>query len=680
MLSSEDVGSFQLPFDPGRIYEEGGVIDDSYPEFEERPEQIEMASLIADALRSGENLIVEAGTGTGKSLAYLIPLIRFAQETDEPVLVTTNTINLQEQLIQNDLPLIREATGWDFTVGLAKGRSNYICKKRLRSALSKGSQLFARQDKQKELNRLMDWVDETNDGSLSDLPWDVDGEVWNRVNAQRGMCHCHESSFQEHCFFRESREQIQQADVIVANHYFFMEDVALRKQANTGVLPDYGAVVVDEAHNLETVARRSFGLDISFLQCKYLVRDLYQPDDRSGTLVALDASSTDPVQDAINRVTRFNEMAEAFFSSVRDWHDQRGSEEQTIRVEEESFVRDTVTSALEMLHDELRTIISEVSLSDEEEKELNSISQRTNDLRLGLKQFINQDLDGHVYWVERSDYRKNVTLRSSRVDPSPVMRDELFEQIHSSILTSATLATGDDRPFEFIRERLGASNALGKELGHPFDYASQATLHIPNDMPHPGREERAYIEGLSEYAKTYISETQGNAFLLFTSYRMMNQAVEELESWLDDRGMLVLVQGRSKSRKQMIRSFKGDRPAVIFGVSSFWEGVDVPGNDLTNVIITKLPFPNPSNPIVEAFQEHLEEQGDNPFSSFFIPEAILRLRQGVGRLIRSRSDTGQIAILDSRILNNTYGPDFMEALPDMELTIDEELGHPSGQR
>ncbi len=673
MITTDEIQPVQLPLDVSHWYGADGLLSEVLADFEERPEQMEMVTAVTSSLRKGRNRIVEAGTGTGKSLAYLVPLLRFAKETGHPVIVTTHTINLQEQLIQNDLPLLKEAAEIDFSVGLAKGRSNYICKKRLRNARQKGSQLFARQDKQKELSRLADWVQETEDGSLSDLSWNVDQDVWNRVNAKRGMCHCHEPDFQEHCFYRDRREQIERADVIVANHYLFMEDLALRRQSETGFFPDYGAVVIDEAHNLESVARRSFGLDLSFFQCRYLVRDLYDPEDRSGTLVALDASSSDPVQEAMKHVTRFHEMAETFFSSVRNWHDRRADQGQSVRVGDQEFVRDNITGALEMLYDSLRKVITDVSLTSEEEKELNSLSQRVDDMNLALTSYVNQDLEGHVYWVERSDRRQNVTLRSSKIDPAPIMQEVLFDEIHSAILTSATLATSDDRPFQFIRNRLGMTSAQAEKLGHPFDYEAQAELHIPRDMPHPGRSEDAYIRGACSYIRRYVSDTQGNAFVLFTSYRMMNSVVEELESWFRAKEVQVLVQGRKRSRKQMLESFRGEQSAVIFGVSSFWEGVDVPGQDLQNVIITKLPFPNPSNPIVEAFQEHLENKDRNPFSSYFIPETTLRLRQGVGRLIRSRTDTGQIAILDSRILNKSYGRKFLNALPDMQTIIDEEL-------
>ncbi len=670
MLSSEDVENSNVRIDLDDLYREGGKLSSTLPSFEERPEQIRMAERVTDTLRSGENLIVEAGTGTGKSLAYLIPMIRFARTSDAPVIVTTNTINLQEQLIRKDLPLIREATGWDFTVGLAKGRANYICKRRLRSTRKKRNKLFSEPAKHKELERLAEWVEETDDGSRSDLHWNVDGEIWNRVNAKRSMCHCHESDFDEHCFYRESRDRMYRADVIVANHHLFMEDVTLRREAGTGFFPDYGAVVVDEAHNLESVARRSFGLEISYLQVLYLARDLHRPKKNAGTLTALDAAPSKPIENAMKHVSHVREMAEHFFQSVRNWHRKRAETGNSVRVRNPQFVNDSLTPSLAQLHDQLRELILEADLPDEDEKELTALAQRTDDLCSGLRGFLNQKGDEHVYWIETRDYRDNVTLRASRINPAPVLEEHLFDRIHASILTSATLATGDEDPFSYIRNRLGVSGATARKLGHPFDYASQARIRIPRDMPHPGRRENDYIDGVVDYTRTYLRETSGNAFVLFTSYSMMNRVADRLEQELEKQGLRILVQGRSQSRQKMLNLFQKSDPAVIFGVSSFWEGVDVPGEDLQNVIITRLPFPNPANPIVEAFQEHLEEAGENPFTSFFIPEAVLKLRQGFGRLIRSRTDEGQVAILDSRILNKSYGDEFLDALPDAEVQID----------
>ncbi len=670
MLSTEDLDNTKVLIDLDALYRSDGILSSALPAFEERPQQIEMASLVTDALREGRNLIVEAGTGTGKSLAYLLPMIRFAQESESAVIITTNTINLQEQLLQNDLPLVREATGWDFSVGLAKGRANYVCRRRLQETRQKRNKLFSNPEKHKELERLQEWVQKTDDGSLSDVHWDVDKEIWNKVNAKRSMCHCHEADFDDHCFYRESRDRMYQADVIVANHYLFMEDLVLRRKAGTGFFPDYGAVVVDEAHNLESVARRSFGLEISFLQCQYLCRDLFRPRNTSGTLPALEASGAESVQDAMKQVNHVREMSDHFFDQVRTWHRKRSDSGETVRVRSSGFVNDPLSPALERLHDHLRELVMEVNLTDEEEKELNALAKRTEDLHTGLRFFLNQDGDEHVYWIESSDYRDNATLKASRINPAPVLRKQLFEPLHASILTSATLATGENEPFSYITERLGVSEPRTRKLGHPFDYGTQARLRIPKDMPHPGREENKYVEGVVDYTRTYLKETSGNAFVLFTSYRMMGKVVDRLEAELERAGLRTLVQGRSRSRKQMLNLFQQDDPAVIFGVSSFWEGVDVPGENLRNVIITRLPFPNPANPIVEAFQEHLEDAGENPFSRFFIPEAVLKLRQGFGRLIRSRTDEGQVAILDSRILNKSYGDAFLDALPDTEVQLD----------
>ncbi len=661
MIGTDEVGEITVPLRPEAIYGSDGELASHLDRFEERDEQIRMARSVREQLEEGQNLIVEAGTGTGKSLAYLVPLVLFSLETEGTTIVSTHTINLQEQLIQQDLPLVQKMLDQDVTFALGKGRSNYVCRKRLRRAKQKEVELFPEPRHQKELNKLIEWANETDDGTLSDLDWSPDRTVWNRVNASRANCHCTEPDFSEHCFYRESRERFHEADLLVVNHYLFMEDLLLRMQAGTGYLPDYGGVVIDEAHNFERVAQNTLGFSTSMLQHKRLITDLYDPETKSGFLPSIEAG------EALDTASSALRTAEQFFDRVRSWHENRTEAGEPVRITNPNFVRNTPTPALERLHDRLRDILMTRDLTSEEEKELSSYAARTLDLAQTVSHLVEQGNEEDVYWVETSDYADNVTIKSSLVDVSQSLSDQLFDRVHSAILTSATLATGSDDPFFFLRDRLGLQEAEALQLGHSFDYDEQVDLYVARDLPHPSYEEDEYLYGVKSYTRKFLLQTRGDAFVLFTSYDMLNAVFRDLKEDLEEEGLTVLAQGNRLPRNEMLNRFRSGDNSVIFGVSSFWEGVDVPGSSLRNVIITKLPFPNPANPIVEAVSEHLENNDRDPFTEFYLPRAILKLRQGFGRLIRSRSDTGQVAILDSRIVQSSYGDQFLEALPDCEV-------------
>lgn len=665
MLETPAIGDIDIDLDVDSFYATEGPLADVLDGFRERPQQKSMARSVKDALENGTNLMVEAGTGTGKSLAYLAPLAEFSLATNRPVVVSTNTINLQEQLEGQDAPMIREVLGDDFTFSLVKGRSNYLCPRRLKKAYQRRHVLFSDNRQQQQLEKLVEWEQETDRGTISQIDWNLSMDVWSKVNAKKGICQCLSDDGGTDCYYAKSRQRMQNTNLIIANHHLFMQDLSLRMNTDFGLLPKYGAAVIDEAHNLEEVARSCLGLQVTYLQFRYLLRDLHDPDGDAGFLHLIDA------EDVIEPVNQLDRQVETFFDKVRDWYQRRSDDQQPERVYEPGFVSNTLDAPLKETLDALRTTRQNVSLDEDDDREFSSLIERMSGLKAELEDFVQMTRPEDVYWIETDDYRNNVTLRSSRVDVAPVLEEHLFSTIHSATLTSATLATASSDPFDYLANRLGMTNERRERLGHPFDYREQVTIRITPNMPASNDGESEYIEGLTRWLSNYLPEKGGDAFVLFTSYRVLNEVADRLRPQLEDEDLRVLIQGRDLPRHKILELFNREQPAVLFGASSFWEGVDVPGDSLRHVIITKLPFPNPTDPLTEATAEHLEQQGKNPFIDFFLPEAVLRLKQGFGRLIRNRDDTGEVSILDSRIANKRYGKQFLNALPDCDIITDD---------
>jgi ATP-dependent DNA helicase DinG len=664
VIDKRQIESTDFDIDVEDIYGSGGPLDDALDGFLERPQQQTMASDVSNVLKRGENLLVEAGTGTGKSLAYLIPIAKFTQQTDVPVIVSTHTINLQEQLETSDIPLTQTVLDGSLDAALVKGRENYLCQKRLKKAWRERHLRFADNRKERQLERLMEWAESTDDGSRSDIDFTVHGDVWSQVCSKRGVCRCLNDN-NTNCFYARSRRAIKDADILLVNHYLFMQDLAQRLDSGFGVLPRYGAVVLDEAHHIERVARQCFGLEISYLQFKYLRRDLLHPEKETGLLAVTDG------QHLSEKVNRLDREVEAFFNDVRAFHHERSdSQTGTLRVYESGIVHNSLDPVLSDLLRGLRDHHENADLSDDDQDELKSMINRVTSLKESLEIYLQQAEENDVYWIERSDYRDNVTLRSSPVDVGELLRDEFFDPVYASIMTSATMTTPSDDPFAYVRDRMGLDSPNEKQLGHPFDYHNQVTLQLVSDLTSPSDSSNQFTQDTIEWLKGEFDETTGQTFVLFTSYRMLNTVADAVREDLEANGIELLVQGGDLSRRRMLKEFRNNQPAIIFGADAFWEGVDVRGDDLNHVIITKLPFPNPSNPLVEATSEQLEQEGKNPFMDYFLPEAILSLKQGFGRLIRSRNDTGKITILDSRILNKRYGHHFLDALPDCKTVYD----------
>jgi ATP-dependent DNA helicase DinG len=626
-----------------------GVLARTHPAYEFRRGQLQMAEAVELALQERRHLIVEAGTGTGKTLAYLLPVIRSGKR----VIISTGTKTLQEQLFFKDVPFLQQHLG-ELRVCYMKGRGNYLCRQKLYDLTSQP--ILNGLEEINQFRIISDWEKTTDTGDraeLAGLP--ESSHLWPKLDARTDRCIGSQCQQFDRCFITEMRRRAAESDIIIVNHHLFCADLAIKAAADrapdAGVLPDAGVVIFDEAHELEDVAADYFGVTVSNLRVDELLRDV------ENTLRKADI----PIADVLQASASVREHSQFFFSLIPPGEGRFAFENRAEFLEENGDEYLGLQNSLVHLYTELQAI-------PRKPDEVHAMSRRVEELRVQLGFILEAQERNTVFWIDRRRERRghggqhNVFLQATPITVADILRDTLFEHLESAVLTSATLAVAGG--FEYIRTRLGIQHARELVVQSHFDYESQALLYIPPDLPDP--RDPQFVERASQRMRQLLEITRGRAFCLFTSYALMNQLYERL---LGELEFPMLLQG-SAPKNALLEEFRLTPNAVLFATASFWQGVDVQGEQLSCVIIDKLPFAVPNDPVVAARVKAINEDGGNAFFEYQVPGAVIALKQGFGRLIRSLHDRGLLCLLDNRILKKQYGRVFLDSLPKYSRTTD----------
>jgi len=596
----------------------GGVLEQRLEDYEFRPSQVRMAEAVYRALEEQNHVIIEAGTGTGKTLAYLLPTLLHGRR----ILVSTGTKTLQDQIFYKDIPLLEAVLDRPIRAAYLKGRNNYLCRLKLETLHSEG--LFSPREL-RTFQSILDWAEQTETGDRAELGSSGDdSELWSRLDARRDRCLGTKCKDYDRCFLTLVRQKAMESDIVVVNHHLFFADLSIRKSDVSAILPDYSAVIFDEAHDLEDIATDYFGFHVSNFRLSDFIHDANK--------LEIDVT---PLSRASDRF--FNH-----FALLRDGrHPISGLE--------------GIDGLIGALQDARHTIKQKKDFSGEYE----TMARRAGELQVELEIFRSGDLENYVSWIERRD--RGVFLEACPIDVSGMLQESLFARIPTCVLTSATLTVGDS--FAYMRTRLGFREGRELSLATEFNVRKQALLYVPRAMPdyrHP-----SYLDRAAEEIRSVLRASEGRAFVLFTSYRQMETLYEILRH---DLPYPCMVQGKGGGKSRLLDQFKMTPHGVLFATASFWQGIDVKGDALSAVIVDKLPFQVPSDPLVAARTAHIQRGGGNAFAEYQLPNAILRLKQGFGRLIRSSRDRGILAVLDGRLSTKSYGRLFMESLPEYEVT------------
>ena len=662
-MSRDPLGN--LAFRMGEFFSDGGKLGKAKG-YESRPGQAKMAERVAEIIEDRKHLVVEAGTGTGKSLAYLVPAAFAAEELGKKAIISTYTIHLQEQLFGKDVPIVQSLVPFEFSAALLKGRHNYLCPHRLKKAQQHQGDLFAT-GQAEQLRGVVDWAGKTTDGTLSDIQFQVDATVWAQVCSEAFACTPRHCGGPTGCFYQKARNKILDAKVVILNHALLFGLLAgaeeSEEEPSEGYLFPNDFLVLDEAHEVEDVAAKALGLEVRLGSLRFLLQRLIHPRTKKGVLTRIGDGN------AVKSTLGVLGILEASFEEILESAGLKGPGQK--RVRQALGVKSELGPRLMDVRAQLLKLAEDAG-DGEERNELKDHARRLEGSAFGLGEFLKMSREGHAYWVERRvaedgrAQRGEMSLHASPVEVAERLEELVFRSDCTTIMTSATLDVG--RGLDFFAKRVGAGEAETLLVESPFDYESQMRVYLPKGMPEPSEGAR-FQEALEGWIQRFVGMTKGKAFVLFTSRAMLRKTAEGMAAWFEEQGIRLLVQDKGNSRTRLLKEFKEDRDSVLFGTDSFWQGVDVPGEALSNVILTRLPFSVPDEPLFEARCERIKELGGEPFRELQLPEAILKFRQGVGRLIRSREDRGQIAVLDGRILSRTYGKSFLKILPECPVEI-----------